>query len=352
MAKRRAKPIVSALGSSTVRAASTTSSGSLRRRHLPAHAAADEVEQPVLQGVVRFPQLARIDVVERLPDLGVAHPFLPVGAAGRGRRAGASGRRASVGMWTPLVMWPMGISSSTRHGHRWAHIRRETWPCSELTAFARRESFRPITVMQNGSCSFCGSTRPRPISCAGEMPSLSRSGPKCSSIRFGVEAIVAGGHGRVRGEDGVLGDFAERFVERQPVVGHPLADHFQRGERAVAFVQVIDAGHDAQRPQRLHAADAEHQLLANAGPHVAAVEPRGQLAVLRAVAVDVAIEQVQRHAADVHQPDLGQQPAVAGFDRDRDRLAVGADRRLHRQVLDARVEILFLLDSRCRRGAA
>ena len=27
-------------------------------------------------------------------------------------------------MWTPLVMWPMGISSSARHGQRWAHIRR------------------------------------------------------------------------------------------------------------------------------------------------------------------------------------------------------------------------------------
>ena len=92
-------------------------------------------------------------------------------------------------------------------------MRRETWPCSELTALARRESLRPSTVMQKVSCSFCGSTRPRPISCAGEMPSLSRSGPRCSSIRFGVEAVVAGGDGRVRGEDGVVGDFAEGFVE-------------------------------------------------------------------------------------------------------------------------------------------
>ena len=113
----------------------------------------------------------------------------------------------------------------------------------------------------------------------------------------------------------------------------------------MAFVQVVDAGHDAQRAQRLDAADAEHELLADAGADVAAVEPRGELAVLRAVAVDVAVEQVELHAADVHQPDLGQQRAVAGFDRDGDRLAVGADGRLHRQVLDAGVEILFLLQA-------
>ena len=29
-------------------------------------------------------------------------------------------------------------------------MRRLTWPCSALTALARRESLRPSTVMQNG----------------------------------------------------------------------------------------------------------------------------------------------------------------------------------------------------------
>ena len=42
----------------------------------------------------------------------------------------------------------------------------------------------------------------------------------------GVEAVVAGGDGRVGGEDGVLGDVAEGFVEGEAVVGHPLADRF------------------------------------------------------------------------------------------------------------------------------
>ena len=177
------------------------------------------------------------------------------------------------------------------------------------------------------------------------MPSLSRSGPKMFFDEVRREPIVPGGDRRVRGEDGAVGDFAEGFVEREAVVAHPLANHFERRERAVAFVEVIDAGHDVERAERLHAADAEHQLLADAGSHVAAVEPRRQLAVLRAVAVDVAIEQIQRHAADVHQPDLGHQPAVAGFDRNGDLLVVGADRRRHRQVFDSRVEVFFLLEA-------
>ena len=50
------------------------------------------------------------------------------------------------------------------------------------------------------------------------------------------------------------------------------------------------------------------------GALVAAVQPAGQFAVFRAVAVDVAIEQIQVHPADAHQPHLGQQLAGAGVD--------------------------------------
>ena len=60
---------------------------------------------------------------------------------------------------------------------------------------------------------------------------------------IGVEAVVAGGDGRVGGEDRVVGDFAERFVERVAVIGHTLANHFERREGAVAFVEMVDAGH-------------------------------------------------------------------------------------------------------------
>ena len=166
-----------------LRAASTAFVALAAAAALPADPAADERQEQVLQGVMRFPELARIDVVDPLPDLRLAHAAHPVdGEVAVVELLHLPGQPAR--MWTPLVMWPMGISSSTRHGQRWAHIRRLTWPCRLLTALARRESFSPSTVMQNVSCSFCGSTRPRPINCSKEIPSSSRSGPRCSSIRL------------------------------------------------------------------------------------------------------------------------------------------------------------------------
>ena len=44
---------------------------------LAANAAADEGQKQVFQGVVRFPKLARIDVVDHLPYFGLAHAFHP-----------------------------------------------------------------------------------------------------------------------------------------------------------------------------------------------------------------------------------------------------------------------------------
>ena len=51
--------------------------------------------------------------------------------------------------------------------------------------------------------------------------------------------------------------------------------------------------------QRAHAADAEHDLLADAGVDVAAVEGIGDVAILRQhVFGNVGIQQVERDAAD------------------------------------------------------
>ena len=128
------------------------------------------------------------------------------------------------------------------------------------------------------------------------------------------EAIVAGRHRRVGGEDDVRGDDAQRFVRRQALALHPLPRELERGERAVTFVQVGDARRVAERPQRPRAADAEQQLLADAGPLVAAVEPRRQLAILGRVAFDVRVEQQQRAAAHRHRPDARRDRAGAGLD--------------------------------------
>ena len=71
-------------------------------------------------------------------------------------------------------------------------------------------------------------------------------------------------------------------------------------------------GVDAERLERAHAADAEEDLLAEPVLDVAAVEPVGDLRSVGRVLVDVGVEQVQRHAADLGPPHLRRRSGCAG----------------------------------------
>ena len=173
------------------------------------------------------------------------------------------------------------------------------------------------------------------------MPRLSRSGPKMLFDHVAGKAVVAGRHRRVGREDGLAGHRPQGFVEGLSVVLHPLANHLQRGKGAVPFVQMIHAGRDPQRPQRSHAADPQHQFLPDPDPLVAAIQTAGQFPILRPVPSDVAVQEIQLHAADVQQPDLGQQAVVASVDSHRHRFARRVQGRLHRQILDARLQVLL-----------
>jgi len=64
----------------------------------------------------------------RRPQPG-AFPHVPV------QRSSASAE-SHVGMWTPLVTCPIGISSSGQRGKRGRKRRRLTFPCRRLTPFA------------------------------------------------------------------------------------------------------------------------------------------------------------------------------------------------------------------------
>ena len=133
----------------------------------------------------------------------------------------------------------MGISSSTRHGQKWAHIRRETWPCKCTDGVGPARKFQP----QHGHAeAFAFVVR---LDAAQAHQLLERNAQliaQWAEVLFdqpAVEAIVPGRHGRMRGEDRVLGHFAQGIVEAHAVVLHPLADRFERGKHAVPFVQMI-----------------------------------------------------------------------------------------------------------------
>ncbi len=116
---------------------------------------------------------------------------------------------------------------------------------------------------------------------------------------LGTEAVVAGGDGCVRGEDDLARDLAGGVVEVHALFVHAGANGFEDCEAAVAFVEVEDAGGDAHGLESAEAADAEEQLLADAGAAVSAVEARGEFEVFGGVAGDVGVEQEEVAAADL-----------------------------------------------------
>ncbi len=118
----------------------------------------------------------------------------------------------------------------------------------------------------------------------------------------GSEAVVAGRHRRVGREDDLRRHTPQRFPRVDAFDDHALADELERGERAVALVEMEHARRDAERRERADAADAEQQFLPDPDAVVAAVEPRRQLAILGLVALDVRVEQQQRVAADRELP--------------------------------------------------
>ena len=92
--------------------------------------------------------------------------------------------------------------------------------------------------------------------------------------------------------------------------------------------------------QRPDAADAEQDLLAQPVLGVAAVEPVGDTADLVAVLLDVGVEEVQGHPADVRLPQLGHQRELVGGEVDLDPDALAAGER-HDVGVEQRVALLL-----------
>ena len=121
----------------------------------------------------------------------------------------------------------------------------------------------------------------------------------------------------------------------------------------MSFVQVQNARRDSHRFQRAEASHAEQQFLANSNAPIAAVQARGKFAILGRIPLHVRIEKKQIAASHFHPPDFRPDRSAARLDLHRDGFAVGADRRFHRQMVDVRLQVFFLLPAvaieRCRK---
>ena len=292
---------------------------------------------------MRFPKLAGIDLVDRLPDFRLAHPLHPVGGEIAVVKLLHLPRQPALDMHAvgdvadgnflfhaprPEVRPhpPRNMAVQIAHGVRAAReLESQHGHAERFVVVLRLDAADAHQLVERDA-------------------QLVAQRSEMLFDQVLVEAVVSGGHGRVRGEDRMLGDIAQRGVEGHAVVLHPLAAGFQRGERAMPFVQVINAGRDAQRlraPGRRPRRPPVPGGCACGCRRRRAGEVNSRSSGL--LLGTSQSKQIQMHAAHAHQPHFGQQLAAAGVDRDGDRLAVDAQGRLHRQVLDLRVEIFFVL---------
>ena len=137
-----------------------------------------------------------------------------------------------------------------------------------------------------------------------------------------VEGLVARGHRGVGGEHAVLGHRLQGRRQSVPVA-HPLARALEAEEGHVALVHVPDRGMDAEGVEGAHAADPEHDLLAQ--PHLASahVEHAGDGPIGGVVQGDVGVEHEHRHLADLGLPDRGLDHAAGKVDGDGEHPAPG-----------------------------
>ncbi len=154
---------------------------------------------------------------------------------------------------------------------------------------------------------------------------------------------MAGRYGCVRGEDDLAGDLASGLVEGDALFVHAIPNGLEDCEAAVAFVEVKDTGGDAQGVECAETTYSEEEFLADASAAVAAVEARGKFEILGGVAGDVGVQEQEVAATDFDSPDLGANDSAAGLDFDDDPFPVCTDGRLHGQLVDVGLEVVFAL---------
>ena len=117
-----------------------------------------------------------------------------------------------------------------------------------------------------------------------------------------VEHLVPGRDGRVRREDRRRAQPLERLVLVDALVLDELAQPLELEEGRMAFVEVEDGRVEPELAQHADTAHAEHDLLAQPVLAVAAVERVGRVARPVGIAFDLRVDEVERHAADLRAP--------------------------------------------------
>ena len=121
------------------------------------------------------------------------------------------------------------------------------------------------------------------------------------------------------------------------------AQPLEREEGGVALVDVEDGRHDAERGQGARPADAEHELLPEPVLAVAPVERVGDAPGALRVALDVGVEEQERHAGRLGPPDLCAHGLAGQVDGDRDRRAARVALERQAALLGIDLDVALLL---------
>ena len=147
----------------------------------------------------------------------------------------------------------------------------------------------------------------------------------------------------MRGKNHFARNLACGGIEVQPLFFHAAANRLKHRKAAVSLVQMQHSRRDAHRLERAKAANAQQQLLANARPPVATIEPRRQLAILGRIPLHIRVQQQQIAAAHLDPPHLCLDRSTPRLNLHHHRLAVLSDCRLHRQLIHVGLQVLFPL---------
>jgi len=146
----------------------------------------------------------------------------------------------------------------------------------------------------------------------------------------GRKGVVARGHRRVGGEHAAGTHLPHCLVQWSPrryQLPQPLDQH----EAGMSLVRVPDSGIDPHGAEYSHTADAEDPLLAQPELGPAGIQFVHQAAVVRVVRLQVGVEQVDRHAPDLHLPGADVHRSSRGLHRGEPGLSVRSRHRHQRR---------------------
>ena len=109
------------------------------------------------------------------------------------------------------------------------------------------------------------------------------------------------------------------------------------------LVHVVHGRGDLHRVQRVHASDAEHNLLFDPHLQISAVQLCGDEPVLLGVFGNIGVEQVENDPTNLQGPDLRAHGALQDFHLHKEGLPVGIQRFGQRQMAEVLVQLHAVL---------